>query len=115
MGRTLSILPRVRDPPGPATPRGRRAGGRVRGRGGVLTYRSTTSPHHLQGASSLFGTSSTGVSRAISTGHLLADCERWCRDTLRPRETPRPSSALRVVVTPPSLAAQAPTRRGTFR
>ncbi|MGY1714247.1 hypothetical protein ACI78R_07305 [Geodermatophilus sp. SYSU D01106] len=26
------------------------------------------------------------MSRSISTGHLLADCERWCRDVLPPRE-----------------------------
>jgi len=63
----------------------------------------------------LFGTSSTGAPRALSTGHLLADCERWCRDTLRPRELPSQAPALRVVVTPPSVAAQAPARRGTFR
>ena len=65
----------------------------------------------------MFGTSLTGAPRALSTGHLLADCERWCRDTLRPREAPRPAQGpvLRVVVTPPSMAAQAPARRGTFR
>ena len=65
----------------------------------------------------MFGTSLTGAPRPLSTGHLLADCERWCRDTLRPREAPRPAQgpALRVVVTPPSMAAQAPARRGAFR
>ena len=65
----------------------------------------------------MFGTSSTGAPRPLSTGHLLADCERWCRDTLPPRRLPRPAQApaLRIVVTPPSVAAQAPARRGTFR
>ena len=62
----------------------------------------------------MFGTSSTGAPRALSTGHLLADCERWCRDTLRPRETPRPAPALRVIVTPPSVPARVSARRGAF-
>jgi hypothetical protein len=30
------------------------------------------------------------LDRPISTGNLLADCERWCRDHL-PRRDPRPS------------------------
>ncbi|RBY76270.1 hypothetical protein DQ239_14920 [Blastococcus sp. TF02-09] len=59
----------------------------------------------------MFGTSSSGAPRALSTGHLLADCERWCRDTL----IPRPAPALRVVVPPPSVAAPAPALRGGFR
>ena len=61
--------------------------------------------------------SSNGAPRALSTGHLLADCERWCRDTLPPREIPRQAQgpALRVVVTPPSVTAQASSRRGTIR
>ena len=65
----------------------------------------------------MFGTSSNGAPRAFSTGHLLADCERWCRDTLPPRELPRqaPVPALRVVVSPPPVTAQAPSRRATFR
>ena len=25
--------------------------------------------------------------RPLSTGHLLADCERWCRDVLPPRSS----------------------------
>ena len=108
--------------------------------GGVLAYRSchvpdpvpqeclgvrspaaqrgvTRSVIHSQGAWSLFGTSSTGAPRALSTGHLLADCERWCRDALPPRTLPSPAQApaLRIVVTPPSVAAPAPARRGTFR
>ncbi|MGY1591483.1 hypothetical protein ACI79D_05845 [Geodermatophilus sp. SYSU D00708] len=34
--------------------------------------------------------------RPISTGNLLADCERWCRDHL-PRREPRSPDATRVV------------------
>lgn len=63
----------------------------------------------------MFGTSSLGSPRPLSTGHLLADCERWCRDSLRPREVPRPAPALRIVVTPPSVIVQQPARRGGFR
>ena len=30
----------------------------------------------------------------LSTGNLLADCERWCRDSLPPRHTaPRPDAS----------------------
>ena len=50
------------------------------------------------------GTPSFG---ALSTGNLVADCERWCRDNLPPRTpAPRPA-ALRVVADP--------VPRGTFR
>jgi hypothetical protein len=38
--------------------------------------------------------------RPISTGHLLADCERWCRDVLPPRSSWVPRSAPRVVRAP---------------
>ena len=30
-----------------------------------------------------------GVPGPLSTGHLLADCERWCRDNLPPRPVRR--------------------------
>ena len=33
--------------------------------------------------------------RPVLTGHLLADCERWCRDSLPPRRTSLPREALR--------------------
>ena len=50
------------------------------------------------------GTPSFG---ALSTGNLVADCERWCRDNLPPRApAPRPAT-LRVV--------PEPVPRGTFR
>ena len=29
----------------------------------------------------------------ISTGNLLADCERWCRDHLPPRPIPTPRAS----------------------
>ncbi|TYP90806.1 hypothetical protein [Blastococcus xanthinilyticus] len=48
----------------------------------------------------------------MSTGNLLADCERWCRDTL-PRRPVR--TALRVVPAPVEVPRPAPLRRGTFR
>ncbi|SFL37202.1 hypothetical protein SAMN04488085_11035 [Geodermatophilus ruber] len=65
------------------------------------------------------GTPSSGAPRALSTGNLMADCERWCRDTLPPRAVPRQERregrALRVVTPPVPAAAPAPSRRGTFR
>jgi hypothetical protein len=39
------------------------------------------------------------LDRPVSTGNLLADCERWCRDNL-PRREPRPADAARVVDSP---------------
>ena len=45
------------------------------------------------------------VTRPISTGHLLADCERWCRDNL----PPRPVRRLR------SVPAPAPNRVASLR
>lgn len=52
------------------------------------------------------GTPSFG---AISTGNLLADCERWCRDHLPPRvPASRRATALRVVRDP----RPAPARPG---
>jgi hypothetical protein len=53
--------------------------------------------------------------RPLSTGNLLADCERWCRDQLPPREVREEGTALRVVATPVPVADRAPSRRGTFR
>ena len=51
---------------------------------------------------------SSGISRPMTTGNLMADCERWCRDNLPPRApAPRPATALRVVPQQP--------RRGAFR
>ena len=35
--------------------------------------------------------------RPLSTGNLLADCERWCRDHLPPRRTSPRHEALRPV------------------
>ncbi|MGY1810004.1 hypothetical protein ACI8AF_21765 [Blastococcus sp. SYSU D00669] len=32
--------------------------------------------------------------RPISTGNLLADCERWCRDHLPPRTIPRQAEVI---------------------
>jgi hypothetical protein len=59
------------------------------------------------------------ASRPLSTGNLLADCERWCRDQLPPRGVPREvrevGTTLRVVATPVPVADRAPSRRGTFR
>jgi hypothetical protein len=52
----------------------------------------------------LSGTPSFG---AISTGNLVADCERWCRDNLPPRAPAPGPAVLRVV------AEHAP--RGAFR
>lgn len=34
------------------------------------------------------GMPSSGISRPMTTGNLMADCERWCRDNLRRREVP---------------------------
>jgi hypothetical protein len=39
------------------------------------------------------------LDRPISTGNLLADCERWCRDNL-PRRPPRPADAAQVEISP---------------
>jgi hypothetical protein len=72
----------------------------------------------------LSGTPSFGASRTISTGNLMADCERWCRDNLPPRvparvvvprQERREGTALRVVPAPVVAAEQTPSRRGTFR
>jgi hypothetical protein len=38
--------------------------------------------------------------RPLSTGNLLADCERWCRDHLPPRHLPfRPDVGVRAWTT----------------
>jgi len=68
----------------------------------------------------LSGTPSNGVPRALATGNLLADCERWCRDHLPPpavvpRQDRREGPELRVVAAPLSVADRAPSRHGTFR
>jgi hypothetical protein len=81
-----------------------------------------TPPSSRREPGALFGTSSSGEPRALSTGNLLADCERWCRDSLPPRVMPRRAHrevALRVVATPGDtpvgVVQRAPSRRGTFR
>jgi hypothetical protein len=33
----------------------------------------------------LFGMPSSGITRPMTTDHLMADCERCCRDNLRRR------------------------------
>jgi len=33
------------------------------------------------------------IAQPLSTGNLLADCERWCRDSLPPRRIPPRSDA----------------------
>ena len=56
------------------------------------------------------GLPSSGISRPMTTGNLMADCERWCRDNLRRREVPAATATtLRLV------AAPAASRRGSFR
>jgi hypothetical protein len=61
----------------------------------------------------------------VSTGNLLADCERWCRDHLPPRKRPDPvprqarrTAAPEAPVTPSDGAAaeeRAPARSVVFR
>ncbi|MGK5170504.1 hypothetical protein [Geodermatophilus sp. CPCC 205761] len=59
---------------------------------------------------------SSGAFGAISTGNLMADCERWCRDNLPPRvPVPGLGASLRVVPVRAPVAAPAPSRRGAFR
>ena len=60
------------------------------------------------------GMPSRGISRPMTTGNLMADCERWCRDNLRRREVPAPSgTTLRLVAVP--VTGPPASRRGTFR
>ena len=62
----------------------------------------------------MFGMPSSGISRPMTTGNLMADCERWCRDNLRHREVPAASgTTLRMVAAP--VVAPVASRRGTFR
>jgi hypothetical protein len=57
---------------------------------------------------------SSGITRPMTTGNLMADCERWCRDNLRRLEVPAASgTALRLVAAP--VAAPPAARRGSFR
>ena len=44
----------------------------------------------------LSGMPSSGISRPMTTGNLMADCERWCRDNLRRREVPAASGTYRL-------------------
>src|SRR5215212_7532950 len=61
----------------------------------------------------LFVTPSIGAFGAISTGNLMADCERWCRDNLaRNVSAPRRGTALRVV---PDLSRLAGSPDGRHR
>ena len=60
------------------------------------------------------GMPSSGISRPMTTGNLMADCERWCRDNIRPREVPAASgTTLRLVAAP--VVAPPAEHRGTFR
>lgn len=61
------------------------------------------------------GMPSRGITRPMTTtGNLMADCERWCRDNLRRREVPATNgSTLRLVAAP--VAAPQASRRGTYR
>ena len=60
------------------------------------------------------GTPSSGFPRPMTTGNLMADCERWCRDNLRRREvTAGSETTLRLVAAP--VAAPLGSHRGTFR
>jgi hypothetical protein len=60
----------------------------------------------------LSGMPSSGISRPMTTGNLMADCERWCRDNLRRREVPAASgTTLRLVAAP--VVAPPASRRGT--
>ncbi|MGY2129379.1 hypothetical protein [Blastococcus sp. SYSU DS0617] len=55
---------------------------------------------------------SSGISHPMTTGNLMADCERWCRDNLRRREVSAESGAtLRLVAAP----AAPPASSRTFR
>ena len=60
------------------------------------------------------GMPSSGISRPMTTGNLMADCERWCRDNLRRRDVPAASGMTLRLVAPP-VAAPAASRRGGFR
>ena len=60
------------------------------------------------------GMPSSGITRPMTTGNLMADCERWCRDNLRRREVPAASgTTLRLVAAP--VAGRPASRRGTFK
>ncbi|UOY01874.1 hypothetical protein [Blastococcus sp. PRF04-17] len=49
----------------------------------------------------------------MTTGNLMADCERWCRDNLHRREdSARSGTTLRLVAAP--VVAPPAARRGTF-
>jgi hypothetical protein len=62
----------------------------------------------------LSGMPSSGISRPMTTGNLMADCERWCRDNLRRRELPAAiGTTLRLVAAP--VAAPPAARRDSFR
>ena len=54
------------------------------------------------------GMPSSGISRPMTTGNLMADCERWCRDNLRRREVPAASG------TTLRLVAASPDSTGTY-
>ena len=60
------------------------------------------------------GMPSRGISRPMTTGNLMADCERWCRDNLRRRGVPAAAGTTLRLVTAPFVGPPA-TRRGSFR
>jgi hypothetical protein len=62
----------------------------------------------------LSGMPFSGIARPMTTGNLMADCERWCRDNLRRPELAAPSGTTLRLVTAP-VAAPPAARRGGFR
>ena len=60
------------------------------------------------------GMPSSGISRPMTTGNLMADCERWCRDNLRRREVSVASGTTLHLVAAP-VGAPPASRRSTFR
>ena len=78
---------------GPASfPVFRRAPGRSFGRsrpvttvpGSTLRWGRRNRRPEPRSCAALSGMPSSGISRPMTTGNLMADCERWCRDNLRP-------------------------------
>ena len=60
------------------------------------------------------GMPSSGITGPMTTGNLMADCERWCRDNLRRSEVPAAGgTTLRLVAAP--VVAPPASRRGSFR
>ncbi len=60
------------------------------------------------------GMPSRGISRPMTTGNLMADCERWCRDNLGRRDVPAATgTTLRLVAAP--VSAPPASHRGSSR